>query len=96
VWFVVVVRYVCVGLCVWCGCIVAGSYPVFFFNEMKRSSPVFSREKSKALFGRDYLKIRREVILYFSFSIKLLESANQGRESLLRIRRRYFFQLPTP
>jgi hypothetical protein len=45
VWFVVVVRYVCVGLCVWCGCIVAGSYPVFFFNEMKRSSPALSRKK---------------------------------------------------
>jgi hypothetical protein len=45
VWFVVVVRYVCVGLCVWCGCIVVGSYLVFFFNEMKRNSPAFSRKK---------------------------------------------------
>jgi hypothetical protein len=42
---VVVVRYVCVGLCVWCDCIVASSYPFFFFNEMKGSSPAFSKEK---------------------------------------------------
>jgi hypothetical protein len=51
------------------------------------------RYNNKGLFGRDYLEIRREVILYFSFSKKLLESANQGRESLPRIRRRGRFHL---
>jgi chemotaxis receptor (MCP) glutamine deamidase CheD len=39
-------RPACVCVCV-CGCVcsVAGSYPVFLLNEMKRSSPTFSRKK---------------------------------------------------
>jgi hypothetical protein len=55
VWFVVVVRYVSVGLCAWYGCIVVGSYPVFFFNEMKRSSRAFSRKKCCAMLTNMYL-----------------------------------------
>jgi hypothetical protein len=47
---------VCVRLCgcVWFVCLVvlycyvAGSYPVFLLNGMKRSSPAFSREKKES------------------------------------------------
>jgi hypothetical protein len=45
-------MFVWVCVCVWCGCIVAGSYPVFFFNEMKRSPPAFSRKKGRAIMKR--------------------------------------------
>jgi hypothetical protein len=71
VWFVVVVRYVCVGFCVWCGCIVADSYPVFFFNEMKRSSPAFLRKKKYSNIREGHLVIKtwhQANVMQFSIS----------------------------
>jgi hypothetical protein len=81
--------FVCVRLCgcVWFVCLVvlycyvAGSYPDFLLNGMKRSSPAFSREKNES--GEDIFSASRPLIISRMFgTTSLILPKNQLCEAV--------------